>query len=227
MNYIISIVNPWALDTLTEICRRLALPLSVILHGRGTATRRMLDLLGMESNARRIVVTIAGEEKTRQLIQEQKRLLYTGIPGHGIVLSVPIKSIGGGKTVAYLSGGETPKYTPHPEYSHELILAIANEGATDQVMNAARAAGATGGTVLHGKGTGSAAAEKFYNVSIASEKEVILIVARSEQKAEIMRSILKLAGPDTEAGAVTFSLPVSGLAGFGLTEEPEEASPGP
>ena len=37
-----------------------------------------------------------------------------------------------------------------------------------------------------------------------------------------MRSILKLAGPDTEAGAITFSLPVSGLAGFGLTEEPEE-----
>ena len=74
-----------------------------------------------------------------------------------------------------------------------------------------------GGTVLHGKGTTSPESEKFLGVSIAKEKEVILIVARKEQKADIMRSIMTRAGAD--AGAVVFSVPVSEVAGFGMFDE--------
>ena len=153
------------------------------------------------------------------LIAAQKRRLHIGVPGHGIVIAVPIKSVGGGNTVAYLNGGRSPKYTPDLSCAYELIVAIANEGGTDAVMNAARAAGARGGTVLHGKGTGAKGAPKFYNISIAAEKEVILIVSVAEQKAEIMRSILRKAGPDSDAGAIVFSLPASAVAGFGLLEE--------
>ncbi len=217
MNYVISICDPRALDTLTGLCAELELPVSVVLHAHGTAVRSMLDILGIESNEKRVVLTIATQEKTRRLIDEQKRRLFIGVPGHGIVVSVPIKSIGGGKTVAFLGGSQQPaKYTPELNYSYELIVAIANEGRTDLVMNAARSAGAAGGTVLHGKGTGSDKAEKFYSVSIAQEKEVILIVAKAEQKAGIMRAILEKAGPNTEAGTIVFSLPTSEVAGFGL-----------
>lgn len=217
MNYVISICDPRALDTLTGLCAELELPVSVVLHAHGTAVRSMLDILGIESNEKRVVLTIATQEKTRRLIDEQKRRLFIGVPGHGIVVSVPIKSIGGGKTVAFLGGSQQPaKYTPELNYSYELIVAIANEGRTDLVMNAARSAGAAGGTVLHGKGTGSDKAEKFYSVSIAQEKEVILIVAKTEQKAGIMRAILEKAGPNTEAGTIVFSLPTSEIAGFGL-----------
>lgn len=217
MNYVISICDPRALDTLTGLCAELELPVSVVLHAHGTAVRSMLDILGIESNEKRVVLTIATQEKTRRLIDEQKRRLFIGVPGHGIVVSVPIKSIGGGKTVAFLGGSQQPaKYTPELNYSYELIVAIANEGRTDLVMNAARSAGAAGGTVLHGKGTGSDKAEKFYSVSIAQEKEVILIVAKTEQKAGIMRAILEKVGPNTEAGTIVFSLPTSEVAGFGL-----------
>lgn len=71
---------------------------------------------------------------------------------------------------------------------------------------------------MHGKGTGSAEAEKFYNVSLAQEKEVIMIVSKAEQKTGIMRAILKKAGPDSEAGTIVFSLPVNEVAGFGMFE---------
>lgn len=217
MNYVISICDPRALPTLTELCAELNLPVNVVLHAHGTAVRSMLDILGIESNEKRVVMTIANTEQTKRLVEEQKRRLFIGVPGHGIVVAVPIKSIGGGKTVAFLNGNQQPaKYTPELNYSYELIVAIANEGRTDQVMNAARAAGAAGGTVLHGKGTGSENTEKFYNVSIASEKEVILIVAKTEQKAGIMKAILEKAGPASEAGTIAFSLPTSEVAGFGL-----------
>ena len=100
-----------------------------------------------------------------------------------------------------------------------LIVAVANEGRTDTVMNAARAAGAAGGTVIHGKGTASEEAAHFFNISIASEKEMIFIVSKKEQKVQIMRSVLEKAGPGTEAGAVLFSLPVTSVEGFGLFDD--------
>ena len=100
-----------------------------------------------------------------------------------------------------------------------LIVAVANEGRTDTVMNAARAAGAAGGTVIHGKGTASEEAAHFFNISIASEKEMIFIVSKKEQKIQIMRSVLEKAGPGTEAGAVLFSLPVTSVEGFGLFDD--------
>ena len=221
MNYLISVVNPAAMEQACEIAAALDLPQTVTMLGHGTAAQSMLDLLGIESTEKRVIMTVANPEKTRQFIKNMRQQLYIGIPGHGIVIAVPIKSVGGGKTLAYLNNGEqqTARYTPELNSKYELIVIVANEGRTDQVMNAARAAGATGGTVLHGKGSGSQNPKKFYNVSIASEKEVILMVAQSDRKAAIMQSVLHQAGPDSEAGAVLFSLPVSEVAGFGLMEE--------
>lgn len=217
MNYIISICDPKAAPKLTEICSELGLRIAVSLHGRGTAVRSMLDILGIEDNEKRVILTIANRKKTKEFIREQKRRLFIGVPGHGVAVAVPIKSIGGGKTVAFLNGEQQiAKYTPELNYAYELITVIANEGRSDLVMNAARSAGAKGGTVLHGKSTSAKDSEKFYNISISGEKEVILIVAEAAQKSEIMRSILKNAGPDSEAGAIVFSMPVSEVAGFGM-----------
>ena len=218
MNYVISIINPDSLDRLSAICEELSLPLSVILHGHGTAVQSMLDLLGIESTEKRIVLSVASDEKTAALITAEKHHLHIGVPGHGIVIAVPVKSIGGGKAVAYLNGdNKLEKHAPTLNYAYELIVAIASEGSTDMVMNAARAAGARGGTVLHGKGTGEKD-PKFYTITLAEEKEVVLIVAAAAQKSEIMASILKKAGPDTEAGTIVFSLPTTEVAGFGLLE---------
>ena len=214
MNYVISIISPSGLERLLDITEKLQLPLSIELHGQGTATKSMLDLLGMEFNEKRVVITIADEEKTAELIKEQRRKLYIDAPGNGIIVAVPIKSVGGGRTLAYLGGDKEQKVVPKINYKYEVILAIANEGCTDMVMDAARAAGARGGTVLHGKGTGAKNAENFFKVSIASEKEMILIVADASQKSEIMKS----AGPGTDAGTIVFSLPVSEVAGFNFME---------
>jgi len=222
MNYLISVVNPGAMDRVCEIAAALDLPQTVTLLGHGTAVQSMLDLLGIESTEKRVIMTVANPEKTRKFIKEMRRQVYIGIPGHGIIMAVPIKSVGGGKTLAYLNNGEQQpaRYTPELSNRYELIVIVANEGRTDQVMNAARAAGATGGTVLHAKGTGSKRGEKFFGVSLADEKDMVYIIAYADEKAAIMRAINENAGPGTKAGAICFSLPVSSVAG--LRERDEE-----
>lgn len=220
MNYIITIVSPKDLAKVTAIHDELSVPVYATFIARGTAARSMLDLLGIESNKRRVVMAAANTEKAARLVEEIRKRLYIGVPGHGVVISVPIKSIGGGRTVNVLSEGEKPtKEMPQTSGKYELIVAIANEGRTDDVMNAARSVGAAGGTVLHGKGTATEETAKFLNISIASEKEVILIVAKKDRKSEIMRAVLEKAGPGKPAGAILFSVPVATVAGFGMYEE--------
>ncbi|MBQ7139079.1 MAG: P-II family nitrogen regulator, partial [Clostridia bacterium] len=90
-------------------------------------------------------------------------------------------------------------------------------------MSAARPAGATGGTVLNGKGTGARESEKFLGISLASEKDVVLIVAEKARKAAIMKAIMKNAGPGTEAAAICFSLPVTNVEGLRRIDAEDEA----
>ena len=100
----------------------------------------------------------------------------------------------------------------------ELIVTICNKGHTEDVMEAARGAGAGGGTILHAKGTGTEYAEKFFGISIVDEKEIIYIVS-SKKKNAIMQAITDHAGAGTKAHALVFSLPVTETAGFRLYGE--------
>ena len=99
--------------------------------------------------------------------------------------------------------------------------AIYERGYTDLVMNAAREAGARGGTTINAKGT-AAGAEKFFGLSLAVEKEIVFIVSDVEQKKDIMKAIMQKAGVDSKAHALVFSLPVSETAGFRFSDAVEK-----
>ena len=76
---------------------------------------------------------------------------------------------------------------------YELLVVISNYGYNNLVMEAAREAGAGGGTVVHARGTGRERAEKFLGVTLAEEKEMTFIVTRTEKKNEIMKAIMEKA----------------------------------
>ena len=63
-----------------------------------------------------------------------------------------------------------------------VILCIINNGFSETAMEAAKQYGARGGTVMHGRGTASKEAEKFFNISIQPEKEIVMILAKKEIK---------------------------------------------
>ena len=111
------------------------------------------------------------------------------------------------------------------ETKHEVLIVIANQGYNEMVMDAAREAGARGGPLIHARGVGMKRAERFLGVSLAAEKEIILIVTRTEQKNAIMGAIMKQAGMESKAKSIVFSLPVTSTAGLRLIEQefsPEE-----
>lgn len=99
--------------------------------------------------------------------------LRIDVPGTGIAFIVSLSSIGGKRELGFLIDGQEYKKGDEStlkDTKHELIVAIANYGYNTQVMRAAEEGGATGGTVLHGKGVGMKRAEQFLGVSLVSEK---------------------------------------------------------
>ena len=223
LNYVMTIVDRERAQTMETICQNLKLPLTLTMLCQGTATSEHLSLYGLVPKDKALICTAADREQTQKLMRAAKLRMFIDIPGNGIMLSVPIKSVGGGRTMAYLTDNKTPTgEKPKMVFSHELIYVILNEGASDMVMHAARSAGATGGTVLLGKGTGSRENGRFLGISIATEKDVVLIVAEAQKKAAIMKAIVEQAGPGTDAGAICFSLPVSQVAGLRQVEAEEE-----
>ena len=193
-----------------------------ITLGTGTASSEVMDYLGLDSSEKAVIFSVQEQEgwqETKKLLQKK---LQIDAPGGGIAFTVPLSSIGGKKTLQFLL--EKEEYRKEEESTlkdttHELIVVISDQGYVDLIMEAARGAGAYGGTVIHAKGTGMEVAEKFMGVSLAAEKEMTFIVAKKEQKDDIMKAIMEHAGTDSKAKSVVFSLPVTDTAGLRLIED--------
>ena len=188
--------------------------------GEGTANSAILDYLGLEATEKAVLLLAA--PRSGRLVRKAARELWLDVPGRGILMAVPISSVGGARARDYLLSWQGEEDDMDREITHELIVVIANRGHTDQVMDAARSAGAAGGTTIHAKGTGTELARKFLGVSLAAEKEIVFILAKEAARKPIMKAVMTQAGMHTKAQAVVFSLPVTDLAGLRLLEEDGE-----
>jgi len=190
--------------------------------GYGTAANEVLDYLGLDSIEKAVAFSVLEENSWFDIKKQLEKKLKIDAPGGGIAFTVPLSSIGGKKALNFLL--EREDYQKEEESTlknttHDLIIVIAEQGYTNLIMDAARGAGAYGGTIIHAKGTGMEAAEKFMGVSLAAEKEMVFIVTKTEQKNDIMQAIMKDAGLNSKAKSIAFSLPVSDTAGLRLIED--------
>lgn len=216
----LSIVDRKNAEVMTDLLQ--ASEISVVWSnlGEGTATSEHLLLYDLEQNDKAIIYALVSGSSLKKLLVAAKIKLFIDIPGNGVMMSIPLKSIVGGNNLAYITDHQTTGgIVPKMDYKHELIVVLLNEGCSDAVMDVARSAGATGGTVFHAKGTGGKKSEKFYGVSLAQEKDIIYILSAASKKAAIMKEIDARCGTQTEIGAICLSLPVSEVAGLRLLED--------
>ena len=197
----------------------------ITMLGCGTASKSILDYLGVENNEKVVIQSVVAARKVAPLFAGMVGRMGINLPGTGIAMSIPVESIAGTSSLKNLTEGQ--ENAPAEESSmketiYSLIIVIAEKSRSDMVMDAARAAGARGGTVVHAKGAGRESAAKFFGVSLMPEKELIYIAVRRLDKDKVMRSIMEKAGPGTEAKAVVFSLPVEDIVGLTTLMEPEE-----
>ncbi|MBQ3551558.1 MAG: P-II family nitrogen regulator [Clostridia bacterium] len=192
----------------------------------GAAREKTLDMLGLERKEKLLLCCLVPTSKRSFILKHLRTELRIDAPNSGIALFMDLESIGGISALRFLCNNEIKgkdEIIKMSDNKYSLIVAIAEKGHTGDIMDAARKGGARGGTIIRAKGTQTAGTKKFFGVSLADEKELIYIVTATSQRDAIMSSIMKDAGINSPAHTVTFSLPVSAVAGITIADDEDEA----
>lgn len=99
------------------------------------------------------------------------------------------------------------------EYRYEVIFCIVNEGFSEAVMDAARLAGATGGTITRSRGTANAEVEKLFGITVSSQKEIVIMLIDAAKRNDILHALYTAVGLGTPGQGIAFALPVDEAVG--------------
>jgi hypothetical protein len=212
-----------------------------ISKGWGTASSEILDLLGIGASDKAVIVCLEQEVLVPVLLKEVRKKLGSRSRGAGIAFTVPLSGIntpllrvfkesihqnekiaiemeGEASMAAKKQSPENPKIPADPartdKIQNDLILAIINQGYSDEFMTVAREAGATGGTVINARGLAHEGPVKFFGVSVQDEKEIVIMLTSREKKIPIMQAVSKACGITSNAAGIIFSLPVDSVLGL-------------
>ncbi len=201
-----------------------------ICLAEGTAGSDLLAVLGLDSSNKSFICCLEPEYRIPPLLAMLSESLQLRKPGKGIAFTVPLTGVNQSVVQLLMKDCgceaderedeklETVKTAP----KFDLILSVVNQGYVDALMEAAKAAGARGGTVLHGRKVGVEDDAKFLGIAAQLEKEIVAILTTHEKKNDIMRAITQAFGMNTEARGIIFSLPVEDIEGLGGMKEVQE-----
>ena len=204
---------------------------------RGTASSEILDLLGIGANAKAMITCLEQTSLIPVLMRETRKKLGLYSPGAGIAFTVPLSAINdpvmlifgqnssqkentapgpdtAGSAPAEGGGGKMADDHSGEKFTNDLIISFVNKGYSDDLMNTAREAGASGGTVISARGQAHEGAVRFFGVSVQDEKEIVLILSGREKKVPIMRAISEAHGLNSKAQGIVLSLPVDNVMGL-------------
>ncbi|MDL2301634.1 hypothetical protein LJC58_04675, partial [Lachnospiraceae bacterium OttesenSCG-928-D06] len=227
LDFLMLITSLQDAEKVEKILQNSGLPLKYRCKGVGTANSEIMDVLGLSSNNKGITITLVPRHFRKRIIAVLTDELDLYKPGKGIIFSIPISGVSGSilnsvdseaaedirhKMEDYMERGA--KETMN-NIEHSLVIAIVNRGFNEDVMDAAKKAGALGGTIMNGRRLGVEEVSKFFGVSVQSEKEIVAILVQKENRLELMRCIGENCGMESKAKGVVLSLPVDEVAGLG------------
>ena len=179
--------------------------------GRGTASSDMMDILGLESRDKDLVLSFGAESVVDGLAARMSEgMRSTTMNGLMMILSVSaINNIIAVLANRGLENSEQKGALPvKSAFDYSLILITVNQGYSDAVMQTAKKVGATGGTVIRARHADTAKGEQFYGITLQAEKEIVAIMAPGSTRDAIMEAVNAECGMRTKAQAIICAIPV-------------------
>ena len=204
-----------------DLYRSHALHFDYLCMGLGTATSKTLDYFGLAETEKDVVFTLIPAPKVAEISSLANEKFGLSRPGRGILFTVPLSGASRHIPMVLCKPENMPQAVEAKEESSmensirfDLIIVTVNRGHTDTVMDAARAEGARGGTVIHARRVGFEDKDSLLGFTPQPEQEIVAILTPREQKHDMMVAINKAAGLNTDAAGVLFSLPVRDIMGL-------------
>lgn len=97
---------------------------------------------------------------------------------------------------------------------HQLIVTIVKKGRAEKIVNAARCAGARGGTIIHGRGVGIHEQKKLLGIPIEPEKEIILTLVHKDKTNSVLKAVVDAGNLEKPGTGIGFVLDVDKVVGI-------------
>lgn len=215
------VAAPKLVNQAVDLMKEGEIPLQYLFHAQGTATSEIMDMLGLGAPDKKILMCIMPKVFADKMLKKLRKQLYLGTPNSGVAFTVAMSG-GSGHMIQIF---ENLHFEENQEISrkdemkmsdneYSLVMAIVNQGYSEEVMDAARPVGASGGTVFHSRRIGQEKTMKFWGIRVQQEREVVLILVNKEDKTSVMQAIGQKCGMHSEAHGIVMSLPVDEVAGI-------------
>lgn len=225
---LVSIVNRGSGRRVKAILNERSAALSISFTGYGTARSALLDYLGIGETEKTVVLSLIPETDERTILKQIKTELSLYLAGKGISFTMPLSAVSGmianGLMNAATEKTLEDKVMKQEDRAYNLIVCAVGANHVYEAVEAARAAGASGGTVIRARATDNQKAEQFIGVGLLREQELLLILAKTEAAGPIMDALNEKVGIKTEAGGVIYALPVdrTSLSDFDAEKREED-----
>lgn len=207
------VVNGGKGSRVLRFAKRNGIAGGTVFHARGMSDKRLLRYLELYERRLEAVVMLAEQRTMRAAIATLDRRFRFSKPHHGFAFRIPVIAIAGMQVCKDYSR-TAEKEDVKMEFA--AIYTIVDKGRAALVIDAGKAGGATGGTIIEARGSGIHEAQKLFSMEVEPEKEVVLILARSKHVAAITQSIRDALQLDQPGNGMLFVQPVEetiGLAG--------------
>ncbi|MCH5288153.1 MAG: hypothetical protein J1E43_12125 [Christensenellaceae bacterium] len=220
------ISTPRQIEKAIDLFQQEGVPVMYQCHAEGTATNDILNALGLGSTEKGILIGMTPTPFAAMMLSKLRKELKLYMPGSGIAFLIPVTGMNNHTMRVFSSLNETQSQQSTrrepmsmKECSYTMIAVVVNQGYTEEVMQAAKSAGARGGTVIHSRHVTSEEAIQLWGLSFQEEKEIVLILATEETKVAMMSAISKSCGIHSDAKGIVLSMPIDAVVGLGDTEE--------
>lgn len=201
---------------INSILNKFGVKVKTVTNASGTASASVLDYFGLAETRKDVYLAIIPDYLEHNILSKLKNAFKFEEIGTGITFTIPISSSNKFLMDSFKKSDveEKVKDMKEDNNKYHLIITIVLEGYLEQAMAAAKKAGATGGTVIKGRGLANLVPAKVLGFNIETEREVILNVVEDESKQKVMEEITSAVGIKTGGKGVCIALPISDAIGL-------------
>lgn len=197
-----------------------------VLMGRALACSNFAAILGVGETTRDLIYTIVDSNKKNFIINAITESLQNEKSSFGFLFTLKVDSLIKAKYNSNKNNFPEDNMSDNPQTqadkaqpAHDMITVIVNKGYADDVMFAARKAGATGGTVINARGTARETDAKFFGVHIVPEKDMLLIIVEHAKKEAVLNAISQVKCLKEPGMGIAFTSEVSDFTMLGKKKE--------
>lgn len=209
---IMSIVPRNSGELLTHAAAKADAGGGTVAMGRGTASNSFLQMLGFGDAAKDIVYILTDSSRTQTIKNALVDACLEKKRPFGILFSTKVSHF---IKTGSVSGDAKEENVMAEKSTHKLITIIVNRGFAEDAMDAARKAGAGGGTIINARGTAKEGDEKFFGMEIIPEKDMVLILSENEKADAILDAVRTLPCLAKPGSGIAFACPAENFTLLG------------